>query len=125
MKNNLEEIDQLIKETLTEQEAKFYDSLDEQNVFQMMGGIFSGKNAWLMIVMSVVQVLFFAAFVYCLIQFLNTDETNELIRWGFAGVVSILASSLLKVYGWIRIEQKATAREVKRIELLISSLSHH
>lgn len=124
MKDSLEEIDQLIKETLTEQEAKFYDSLDEQNVFQMMGGIFKGKNAWLMVIMSIVQVVFFAAFIYCLVQFLQTDETNELIRWGFAGTLSIMASSMLKVYGWIRIEQKSTVREIKRIELLISSQSH-
>ena len=124
MKDSLEEIDQLIKETLTEQEAMFYDSLDEQNVFQMMSGIFKGKNAWLMVIMSIVQVAFFAAFIYCLVQFLQTDETNELIRWGFAGLLSIMASSMLKVYGWIRIEQKSTVREIKRIELLISSQSH-
>jgi hypothetical protein len=123
MKNNLEEIDQLIKETLSEEESKFYDSLEEQNIFQMIFMLFSGKNGWLMVVMTIVQVLFFGAFVYCIVQFLGTDKTKELITWGFAGVVSLIASSMLKIYGWIRIEHKSTAREIKRIELLLSSLS--
>ena len=123
MKDSFEEIDQLIKEILTEEESKFYDSLEEQNVFGMAIGLFSGKNAWLMVIMSIVQLLFFAAFVYCVVQFFNTNETNELIQWGFAGVLSMLGVSMLKIYGWIRIEHKSTAREIKRIELLISSTS--
>ena len=123
MKNNLEEIDRLIKETLSQEEAKFYDSLEEQNLFQMIGTLFSGKNGWLMIIMSLVQLLFFVAFIYCLIKFVNTDTTNELITWGFAGMISIMASSMLKIYGWIRIEHKSTVREIKRIELLLSALS--
>ena len=40
MKTNMEDIDQLIKETLTQEEAKFYDQLDEQNAFQMVSRAF-------------------------------------------------------------------------------------
>ncbi|MFD2567893.1 DUF6768 family protein [Pseudotenacibaculum haliotis] len=123
MKNNLEEIDQLIKETLTEQETKFYDSLEEQNAFQMLWGIFSGKNKWLMILTSIIQAAFFGLFIYCLVEFLHTDETNELIRWGLAGVVCIMASSMLKLYAWMQVERKTIIREIKRIELLLSSMS--
>ena len=54
MKTNMEEIDELIKETLTEQEAKFYEELDEQNIFQMIFGVFRGKNSWINILMSIV-----------------------------------------------------------------------
>ena len=34
MKNKYEEIDHLIKETLSAEESKFYDSLEEQNIFK-------------------------------------------------------------------------------------------
>ena len=44
MKNNMEEIDLLIKETLSKENAAFYDSLEEQNVFEMFFGLFNGKN---------------------------------------------------------------------------------
>lgn len=36
MKTNMEDIDKLIKETLTQEEAKFYEELEEQNVFEMV-----------------------------------------------------------------------------------------
>jgi len=123
MKNKIEEIDVLIKEALTDEESKFYDSLEEENIFKMIFGIFLGKNGWLMVIMAIVQVLFFAVVVYASIQFFNTDVTNELIQWGFIAVVFMIAVAMLKLYGWMRIEQKATVREIKRIELLLSSMS--
>jgi len=123
MKNKIEEIDLLIKETLTAEESKFYDSLEEPSLFQMILGIFSGRNGWLMVIMSIAQVLFFAVFVYAVYRFFSSDITDELIEWGFIGVVCIIAVVMLKLYGWIRIEQKSTVREIKRLELLISSMS--
>lgn len=124
MKNNMEEIDNLIKETLTQEETKFYDQLEEQNIFQMLLGIFSGKNKWLMLLTSIIQVLFFGVFIYCLVQFLDTDETNMLIRWGLGGILSIMASSMLKLFMWMQLDRKAIIREIKRMELLVSSLGH-
>lgn len=124
MKNNMEEIDSLIKETLTQEETKFYDQLEEQNVFQMLLGIFSGKNRWLMLLISIIQAAFFVLFIYCLVEFLQTDETNMLIRWGLGGVLSIMASSMLKLFMWMQLDKKAIVREIKRLELLVSSQSH-
>ena len=121
--NKLEDIDQLIKETLTEEEAKFYDELEEQNIWQMMFGIFKGKNSWINIVIAIVQLLWFVLFIYCAIQFFNTDQTNELIKWGIFGVLSIMASSMLKFYTWMQMDKKALIREIKRLELQVSSLS--
>lgn len=123
MKTNMEDIDKLIKETLTQEEAKFYDDLEEQTIFQMMFGIFKGKNSWINVLISIVQVLWFILFIYCAIQFLNTDNTNELIRWGLYGSLSIMASSMLKFYTWMQMDKKAIVREMKRLELQVSSLA--
>ena len=121
--NNIEDIDKLIKETLTEEEAKFYDELEEQNIWQMMFGIFKGKNSWINIVISIVQLLWFVLFIYCTVQFFNTEETNELIKWGIFGTLSIMASSMLKFYTWMQMDKNALLREIKRLELQVSSLS--
>ncbi|WP_303315512.1 DUF6768 family protein [Flavivirga abyssicola] len=123
MKTNMEDIDKLIKETLTEEEAKFYEKLDEQNVFQMLGGLFQGKNKWIMYMMNVVTVVFFSFFVYCTIQFFDTDSTNEMIKWGFGSVVFLLGVSMLKIFAWMQMDKNALIREIKRLELQISSLS--
>lgn len=123
MKTNIEDIDNLIKETLTKEEAKFYDELEEQNFLQMVFGIFSGKNSWLVIIMSIVQVIFFGLFIYCAIQFFKVEETNELIKWSVFGTLSLMASSMLKIFSWMQMDKKAIMRELKRLELQISSLS--
>ena len=123
MKTNMEDIDKLIKETLNEEEAKFYDDLEEQNFLQMVFGIFSGKNSWLVIVMSIVQVVFFGLFIYCAIQFFKVEGTNDLIKWGIFGTLSLIASSMLKLFSWMQMDKKAIIREIKRLELQVSSLS--
>ena len=123
MKNKLEDIDKIIKETLTQEEAKFYDKLEEQNMFQMVGSLFQGKNKWIMYLMNVMTLIFFSLFVYCLMQFINTDATNELIKWGFGSIVFLLGMSMLKIFAWMQMDKNALIRELKRLELQLSSLS--
>ncbi|SHI50105.1 DUF6768 family protein [Aquimarina spongiae] len=123
MKNEIKDIDRLIKETLSEEEAKFYDELDEQNIFEMIGGLYTTKNRWIMIMMSIVNVIVFGLFVYCIIQLFNTDDTNELIRWVGAGFFCAMITSMLKLYSWMQIDKNALLREMKRLELQVSSLA--
>jgi len=123
MKTNMEDIDQLIKETLSQEEAKFYDELEEQNVFQMLFGLFRGKNKWIIILMNVMTLVFFILFIYCAVQFFKTDVTNELIIWGLGGFVCLSTVSLLKLFAWMQMDKNALLREIKRLELQVSSLS--
>lgn len=123
MKNNMEEIDQLIKDTLTQEEAKFYDSLEEQNVLGMLTGLFKGKNAWLIVLMNIMTLIFFALFIYCCVHFFNTDSTNELLKWGFGSLLFLLGMSMLKIFAWMQMDKNAILREMKRLELQIMSLS--
>ncbi len=123
MKNKMNDIDQLIKETLTQEEAKFYEELDEQNLLGMVGGLFKTRNRWIIIMMFIVNIIAFGIFIYCLIQFLSTDNTNELIKWGLAGFFCIMLTSMLKLYSWMQMDKNALLREIKRLELQVSSLS--
>lgn len=123
MKTNMEDIDQLIKDTLTQEEAKFYNELDEQNLFQMMGGLFQGKLKWIIIYMNIIMVVIFGLFVYCAIQFFNTDVTNELIKWAVFGSFCMIALGMLKLFLWMQIDKNGILRELKRLELQVSSLA--
>jgi hypothetical protein len=123
MKTNMHDIDQLIKDTLTQEEAKFYDDLEEQNLLQMIFGIFSGKNSWIVIAMSIVQVAFFGLFIYFSVKFFKAENTNELIRFGVFGTLSFLVSCMLKLFSWMQMDKKAIVREIKRLELQVSSIS--
>ena len=121
--NITEDIDKLIKETLTEEEARFYQELDEQNVFQMIGGLFQGKNKWIMILMNVMTLVFFGLFIYCIVQFFETTETKALIQWSVGAIIFLLGVSMLKIFAWTQMDKNALLREIKRLELQVSSLS--
>lgn len=123
MNNHSEEIDKLIKETLTQEEAKFYDELEEQNIFQMLVGLFQGKNKWIMYAMNFMTMVFFAAFIYCIVQFFNTEENKELLKWGIGSLMFLAGVSMLKMFAWMQMDKNAILREIKRLELQVSSLA--
>lgn len=124
MKNNMEDIDKLIKETLTQEEAKFYDDLDEQNALQMVGGLFKGKNKWLLVMMNIMTLVFFGLFIYCLVEFFNAEAIKDLLKWGLGSIVFLLGVSMLKIFAWMQMDKNAILREMKRLELQVSSLYH-
>jgi hypothetical protein len=119
----MEDIDKLIKETLTQEEAKFYDELEEQNILQMIFGLFQGKNKWIMFMMNFMTLVFFALFIYCVVQFFDVETTKELLKWGLGSVVFLLGVSMLKVFAWMQMDKNALLRELKRLELQVSSIA--
>lgn len=123
MKNNMEDIDKLIKETLTEEESKFYDDLDEQNLFKMIGGLYKGKNAWLIIIMHVVNVIVFGLLIYCIIKTTEVENTNDLMLWIAGAIFCFITMSMLKIFAWMQMHKNSVMREMKRLEIQISSLS--
>ena len=123
MKTDSDDIDRLIKQTLTEEEARFYDELDEQGLLQMFGGLFKGKLSWLIVLLNVVQVAAFIGAIYCGVQFFQTDITNELIMWGLAGWFCLMVVTLMKLFTWMQMDKQAILRELKRVELQISILA--
>lgn len=123
MKNNMEDIDKLIKETLTEEEKKFYDGLDEQGLFGMIGSLFKGKNSWLALLLHVMNIVLFLLLIYCIIQTFDVENTNDLILWVGAVLFCFIAMSVIKIHVWMQIHKNSIIRELKRLELQVSSLS--
>ncbi len=123
MENEMEDIDALIKETLSKEEAKFYDELGEQNLLEMVGGLFKTKNRWIIIMMNIVSFIAFIMLVYCIVKFLNANTTDELIIWAVAGFTSMSFMIMIKLYAWMQMDKNTVLREMKRLELQISSLA--
>lgn len=121
MKDNIEEIDKLIKETLSQEEKIFYNKLDEQGLFGSVNGLFKGKLKWVIAMMFIVNICILVFFIYSINQFFNATETFELIKWSGASFLCILIMSMLKLYSWMQMDKNAILRELKRLELLIIS----
>ena len=121
--STMEDIDKLIKETLTEEESKFYDELDEQGLWGSIGSIFNGKLGWLVLIMNIINLVAFGMLVYCLIQFFKVTETNEMLKWGLGILISFMFNAMIKLYAWMQMDKRAILREMKRLELQVSSLA--
>jgi hypothetical protein len=122
MNKEREKIDELIKETLNQEEAKFYDELEEQNLIGKLGEVFKSKMGWLAIIMNVVHLVIFGLLIYCIVQFFGTNETNELIKWASAGFLCMIVMGMLKLYIWMQMDKNDILREMKRLELQIATL---
>ena len=122
MNKKTEKIDELIKETLSKEEAAFYDDLEEQNLMGKIGEVYKGKLGWLAAIMNVVHLLIFMAFIYFIVRFFNTESTNELIKWASGGFLSMIAMAMLKLFVWMQMDKNDILRELKRLELQISTL---
>ncbi len=123
MKKETEKIDALIKETLDTEEAKFYDELEEQGFLGKLGQAHKGKTGWLVSIMTVVHVLVFVVFVYCLVQLFNTEQLKELILWTAAGFLCMLFMAMMKLYIWMQMDKNDVLRELKRLELQVAVLA--
>ncbi|QLG44132.1 DUF6768 family protein [Costertonia aggregata] len=124
MKKESEKIDELIKETLSLEEAKFYEDLGEQNLMEKFGQVHKVKTGWLATVMTIVNIIIFLIFVFCAIRFFNTEITNELIKWACAGFLCMIFMSMIKLYIWMQMDKNDILRELKRLEFQLSILSH-
>lgn len=123
MKNH-EEIDQLIRQALSEEEAKFYDNLDEQNLPQMVGGLFEGKMKWVTIMAFIIMPVLFAGAVYCIVQFFQSYEMKEMIIWSTGGFFLLMAVGFMKLYHFMQMDKNAILREIKRMELQVAVLNN-
>ena len=122
MKNNKNEIDNLIRESLNAEEAEFYDSLDEQSLQEMLTGLFQGRQKWFMVLTMIAMLGLFVAGIFCAIQFFEAENTKELIGWSIGFIFFMLGSWSIKVFHWMQIEKNAMLREMKRLELQITAL---
>lgn len=123
MNKEIEKIDDIIKEALTQEEAKFYNELDEQGIWKKIGGLFRGKNAWFFIVMNILNLIMLGIAIYCIVQFFNTESTNELIKWSMIFFFCAMMMSMLKLYAWMQMDKNSIIRELKRLEFQVSILS--
>ena len=122
MNKSNEEIDKIIYETLSREEADFYNQLGEQSMMEMALDVYTGKDKWLKILLAILTFTFFAVFIYCTFQFFNTEVIAEMIRWLAIGLLFFGLTMSLKIWQWMQMERNAILREIRRIELQLSTI---
>ena len=123
MKNERENIDDLIKQALSEEESEVLERLsEEQSIFEQLLSNFQGKMKWMSMYIAFMILVFFLLSIYCLIEFLNADEIRLMLLWGAGMGASFLTVGMLKMWQWMQMDKNTLLREIKRLELHIAAL---
>jgi hypothetical protein len=118
-----EEIDRLITESLSQDEAEFYKQFEEEGVFESWFGVYKGKQGWIAAIQSVFIAVFVVIAVYCAYRFFTVETATELLRFGAVMFIAMMFTAFLKLWLWLQIIKNSMLREMKRLEFQVAVLT--
>jgi hypothetical protein len=119
----MNDIDELIKQALCEDDARWFNELEEQSMREMVVESFRGKMRWLVVLVYFWIGTFALLAVISGIQLLRTEDPRIMLLMAVGFLFCCVSLAMLKVWYWIELSKKATIREMKRIELQLARLS--
>ena len=122
MKEEQENIDELIKQALSEEESEILERLGEQSIFEQLMSNFQGKMKLLAIGSAFIMLILFGLSVYCFVEFLRAEEIRQMLLWGAGMGMGMMAVGMLKTWHWMQMDKNTLLREIKRLELHIAAL---
>ena len=117
------EIDRLITESLSREEAEFYRSLDEEGLSGKVRSLYTGKMGWVAVATAIVNVAAAAISVYCLIMIFTLPETVDIIRYLSVLIIAWSFGCMVKLWQWMQMDKDSIIREMKRLEFQVAILS--
>ena len=118
-----EEIDKLIEESLSKEDAQFYHDLDEQGMFKQWGGLYHGKlGKWAILVTTfqIIITLFAFWFGY---KFFTVEDSILMAKYGVGLLIGVIMNGLLKQWHWMQMDKNSIMLEMKRMEFQIAILT--
>ena len=116
--SNMNRIDDLINQTLSQEDEQLLRDFNrEPGYFSQAFALFTGRLGWVMWLVGIVQLVFFIAAVYALVQVFSIDASLPALRWGVSAVILIQLSVFLRGFMGMHFEANRVLREVKRLEL--------
>lgn len=117
-----ENIDELIKQALTEEESEYLEKMGEQSLLEEGLGLIKGRRGWISIWIGFVILVVFVGSIYCAVKFFEVNEVKELMIWGGGFFFGMFMVTALKIWAWMQMDRNAIIRELKRIEVQIASI---
>lgn len=118
----MDELDRKIEEALSVEDRALMEHFGEQDIFGQLGGLFSGKLAWLSAVTLIAGFGMFVLGVYAVWNFINAPDIPGMLRWGGMAWFGFIGLMMIKIWSWMRMETNRILREVKRLELQIARM---
>jgi len=121
MKNE-KEIDRLISESLNEEEAEFYASLEEEGLTQKVSSLYRGKFGRMAILTAIVHTIAVVIAVYCGYKLFTTPDVVEILRYTVVLFIAWSFGIMIKLWQWMQMVKDSILREMKRLEFQVAVL---
>jgi hypothetical protein len=118
----MNKLDEKIREALEEVGVDGGELGEEDSLRSMIGDAYVGRLRWLLVLMSVLQLVFTAVFVWAGVRFFGSVTSTEPLFWATIFLITGLVVSMIKVMHWMMINRNRLLREVKRLELEVARL---
>ncbi len=124
MKFKSDQIDDMIREALTKEEAEIFDQVfDEPSIFELVTSMFRGKMRYLAMLGIIMGFVFMAIGIFSALRFVAVGTVPEMLRWGALMFFAVFGITLMKIWHWMEIQRYALTREIKRLELQVANLA--
>jgi len=118
-----EEIDKLITESLSKDEAEFYRSMDgDEGLFEMLRGLYTGKLAWITGIMTFVHLVITIIAFYTGYLLFTTENVGDMLQYGSIMFIALLFGAMIKIWTWMQMNRNSILREIKRLEFQVAVL---
>ena len=120
------DIDEMIREALSDEDAKLFDEFgDEPSLLEMTLQTLTGRHRWVNTLAAVALFILLLLGLYCAWQFFQTDATDikSLFFWVAGFGFCMTSVTVMKVWYWLLINKNDTTREIKRLELQVARLA--
>ncbi len=118
-----EEIDKLIEESLSKEDAEFYHDLDEQGLFKQWGNLYTGKlGKWAVLITTIQIVITIFAFWFGY-KFFTVSDTILMAKYGAGMLIGVIMNGLVKQWHWMQMDKNTILQEMKRLEFQVAILT--
>jgi hypothetical protein len=118
----MNDIDQIIRDTLSEEDAKWFDELNEQSMAELIVAAFRGKMRWLVAMGYLATLAFLLLAAVAAVQFFRAASTQAMVGWAVGFGLCLSAIGMMKIWYWMELNRIAVMREMKRFELQLARL---
>lgn len=122
-KEQSENVDRIIREALSQKETEdLLTYSGDPGLFELMGSTFRGRLKWVVMLSFVMGAVYFAACIYCAVQFYHAIEVKESIAWGGGVLLCMLIVIAHKQWYWMEMTRRALSRDIKRLQLQMAAM---
>jgi hypothetical protein len=116
-------IDELIRDAVRAEDLAEFDRLAEPRMPDIVVDLFRGRLRAYVIMFILMIVALTVGAIYCADRFLAVTDLPAMLRWGTGFLFCVFVALNTKNWYWMQMEHLATARTIKRVELLIAQLA--